>query len=170
MYKIWRNLPDNDLKYSLLESKNPDYIREQIAFIFRKGYNKNIGKVFNKKASIENFKTYFNINKVIDSLSKKEFYDILYYHDENANIVNIMDLLSSISDNYKDNLKLILNYIAIETISKRGMIIKIDEETELIEPIVSLNSDDTIPDEIILQNSIKSKGPFLFNKIGRAHV
>ena len=163
LYKIWRNLPDNDLKYSLLESKNPDYIREQIAFIFRKGYNKNIGKVFNKKASIENFKTYFNINKVIDSLSKKEFYDILYYHDENANIVNIMDLLSSISDNYKDNLKLILNYIAIETISKRGMIIKIDEETELIEPIVSLNSDDTIPDEIILQNSIKSKGPFLFN-------
>lgn len=164
LHKIVRNLPDNDLKDSLLLSKNPDFINEQIIFILEKGFKKDVSKVLNKNTSIKEFNRYFDIAKVIDSLSKREYYDILYYHDSNANIMSITDLLSSISDNSKENLKLILNYAARETIAKRGMIIKIDEETESFKPLVSLNSDDKIPDEIILLNSLKGKESFLYNK------
>ncbi|WFA09439.1 diguanylate cyclase [Tissierella sp. Yu-01] len=164
LYKIGRNLPECDLKYSFLESKHPEFIKDKILLVLERGYNKDISEIRKNRTKLRDFDTYFDIRDIIDSLSKDEFYDILYYQDNDCKIMNSMDLLSQMHDNYVENLRLILQYLTKETIAKRGMIIKIDEEMGSLETFISINEDNTLPDEIILLNTLRSKEPFLFNR------
>lgn len=164
LYKIGRNLPECDLKYSYLESKHPEFIKDKIFLVLEKGFNKNVSEICKDRTELKDFDTYFDIRNIIDSLSKDEFYDILYYQDNDCKILNSMDLLCHMHDNYVENLKLILQYLTKETVAKRGMIIKIDEETGSLETFISINEDNTLPDEIILLNALRSKEPFLFNR------
>lgn len=164
LYKIGRYIPEGELKNSLFNYRNLDFIKDKILYVLEEGYKKDISKININKADINNFGAYFDISDIIDSLSKDEFYDILYYQDSDCKITTTMDLLCHMSDNYLENLKLILNYLARETIAKRGMIIKINDESGLVESLVSLNDDNNLPDQIILYNALKSEDYFLFNR------
>lgn len=165
LYKLGKNISDNDFRMSLIKSKNSDAIKKNIVYIMKNGYKKDIAYLTTLNICNENYEEYFDTNPIIEGLSKEEFYDVLYYQDRDFNIMNLSDLLYQLNENYKENLKIILRYAGRETIAKRGLIITINEEIGSLEILASLLDDDeNLPDEIILLNALRSKDPFLFNR------
>ncbi len=137
----------------------------------KRGYKKDLIYLTTFNINNDNYEEYFNVIPIIEGLSKEEFYDILYYQDDDFNIMSVSDLLSKLNENYKDNLKLILRYVGRETIAKRGLIIKVDEVTGSLNILASLIDDDqSLPDEIILLNSLRNKGPFLINRNSKDYI
>lgn len=165
LYTITKDIESPDFIYKLVNSKNPNLIKERILEIMKIGFDKDLSYLPAEKIKANNYEEYFDMSQIIDTLSKNEFYDLFYSIDNLYRIKSLDSLLQNLKESYMENLKLILNYIGKETIAKRGFILKINEETGSPEILVSLNTGDTeLPNKMILLNSLKSKNPFLYNR------
>ena len=165
IYKMCKYIPSGELKFNLIKLKNADLVKEKIVYIMDTGYGKKIKYLKLEDVNNDDYYEYFDISPVIDMLSKYEFYDILYYQDNDFNIQGIGELLLEQNDNYSHNLNLILKYIGRETLALKGLIIKVNEETGNLEVVSSLREGDiNLPDDVILLSALRNKEPLLYNQ------
>lgn len=165
VYKMSKYIPNGELKYNLIKLKNADLAKEKIVYIMDEGYGKKLNYLKLEDVNNDGYDEYFDISPVIDMLSKDEFYDILYYQDNDFNIRSIGELLLEQNDNCNHNLNLILKYIGRETLALNGLIIKVNEENSNLEVVSSLiEGDIKLPDEVILFSALRNKEPVLYNQ------
>ena len=163
IYKAVDSVEELHLKLSFIESLGVERVKTSINNILEKYYYMRIGTLNFNEVTDSNFHEYFDLTPVIDSLTKKEIDDIVPYKGETG-IESVNELISSLDEDYMNNIKMILNYIGKETLAQRGFILKYNENRSNLIPLVSLDEDDKkLPNDIVLMQSLKNKYGFLFN-------
>lgn len=166
LYKLYNSIVNDNLRKNPVVIKKVKYILNRIYKIMKEGYNKNIESLLDESDNYDIIRDrLFNINRVINNLSKKQLYDILYYYEDETTKKTLTDVLGNMTDNNMENLAEILNFIGKESVAKRGQIIIMDEETGGYKVAASLiDGDNQLPEKIILLTSLRYNEPFIVNK------
>ncbi|HSH36629.1 tetratricopeptide repeat-containing diguanylate cyclase, partial [Schnuerera sp.] len=143
IYRIIKNVPQRDLQISFIKSQRTDDIKRKMSEVVFNIFNQKLDCIciddLNSEEPIEKYFDYNSLFSFMDDSQFAKITEINYLYEETKGIFSIEDLVKSLTDNYKYNLKLILKYIAKKTFAKRGYILIYDEDTNKYIPIISLN-------------------------------
>lgn len=163
IYKVVDSVDDDDLNLSFVKNLNAQELKDNISEILDKYYGMNISSMKFEDINKDNFHDYFDLRPVIDSLTNNEINEIVEYQDD-LGIENVDDLISRLDGDYLSNINLVLRYLGKETLAQRGFVVKYVDDSINLKPIVSLLEDDTkLPNEMILHQSLRQRGGFLYN-------
>lgn len=144
MYLLAKRIPDKELQISYIKSHGGDRTKKRLSIIFKSMLNKQI-----KYTAIDDLKEereidkYFDLKSIFKLFDNKEFLKIAYsnFSDNHIDeIDSVENLMMKLTDNFKENLVLILNYMGRETLAQNGYIYFIDEENQELIPMASLNN------------------------------
>ncbi|NLW23030.1 MAG: diguanylate cyclase [Tissierellia bacterium] len=172
IYKQIRNIPDRQLQINYIKSKGGDQIKRKINELISKDFGKKIDCLTTDDLySNINIQEYFDYGPLLSLIDDNKFAKIVeinYLYDEFKNIYGIEDLLANLTKDYEYNLKLILKYLAKETLAQRGYILIFDNESNRYIPMISLNDDlNWTPNVNLLSIANRyEKGILINNKLG----
>lgn len=163
IYKAVDSIEEDDLKRSFVKNLEGQRLKDNINQLLDQYYGMNIRSIDFDDVDETNFHQYFDLTPIIDSLTNKEINEIVSYQYD-IGIADVCELLSRLDDNYLNNINLILQYLGKETLAQRGFVLKYNDDKVNLDPLVSLVENDTkLPNEMILHQSLRRKGGFLYN-------
>ncbi|NMB28114.1 MAG: diguanylate cyclase [Tissierellia bacterium] len=168
IYRLIKDIPDKELQISYIKSRRGDDIKDKLAEVIYKVFQKEISYIHIEDLNFEdNIEKYFEYESLLSLMSDEEFARITetnYVYDEIKEIDSIETLISKLTSDYEHNLKLILRYLAKETFAQTGYILIYDEESNKYIPIISLNDDmNWSPNENLLALANRHKRGILIN-------
>lgn len=154
-----------EFKYKYIESHNGDLIKESLYKTMELEFNKKIEYSRLNELESHELYNYSGFNKIVEGLSNEEFMSIVGAKDKKEDIKSVEDLLSTMGEDYRGNLKSILAYIKSETLADRAFIIIQDiKNGEYIDIISSVEGDKFNKRSGILNLSNRSDRGILLNK------
>ncbi|MCK9444218.1 MAG: diguanylate cyclase [Tissierellaceae bacterium] len=161
-YKNVLKIQDEEMKYSYINSRKIDKIKDRLDLAIEKVFNKEISHIPFDQIRESGIYNYFDITPIIDIIGSEDFVGITQfdYYGEALSINSLEELISKLGDDYKYNLDLILKYLAKETFAKKGYILTYDEINRKYYPISSLDNifDDSVNDSILNLVNRANKG------------
>lgn len=142
VYKIILRIPCNKLKFSFIRSRNIDTLKHKITLAIKNVFGYEIGYTSIDEVNSENLNNYFDISPLINLIGSDDFISITQfdYYGEAVNINTVEELISKFTDDYLNNLDLILKYLSKITFAKKGYILSYDDQTNTYYPITALDS------------------------------
>lgn len=163
-----KKIPDKDFENTYLKKHNAKSIMRKIEFIKELiSGNKNT-KDITEEISIENYLDTKQFKRIFDS---KEFYRsaLKYFTITSIDDINsIQDLVTNFTDDYKDNLDLILKFAVKETFANKGAIFIYPEDGDQPKILASITDDCNINfiDQIASRVKQKNDGMLIKSSIG----
>lgn len=125
------------LKKQYLESRKSDFIKKEVSRLIKLEFGKNINSTKLECINSKNINKYFSINEIVVSLKEDEIDSIFYsYYDKNE-IKDLWELISSMGEDFQNNLDMILDYICRDTLAEKGFIVLHDNDTNNYEVVAS---------------------------------
>lgn len=169
IYRFTVKIPYEEMKISFIKSRMGDIIKDKIALAIRESFNYDLDCIKLEDIKVNGLYDYFDITPIIDIVGSIEFVKItqLDYYGDALNINSISSLISSLNDDYKYNLDLILSFLGKETFAKRGYILRFDEKSNKSNIVSYLGNDPhyKINDGILKLADSSKKGFFINSSI-----
>lgn len=173
LYALIKNIPDRELQKGFIKRHRGDIIKRELIRIINQVFDKKIDCVcIDELKPGDKIEKYFDYRQLINLMKDEDFVKIIevssYLDDDIKDIKDLDTLIPKLTSNYKTNLKLILKYLAKETLAKKGYILAYDEDTNKYLPIASLDGDyDWIPNENLLSLANRyERGVLITNNFG----
>ncbi len=156
-------IKDRSLRYSFMKHRYSDQIKSDLSKYIKLEFDKDIDYLTLDKAIEDNIR-YNDLINIMNQLGP-DYREIRNLDNEYEQVDSIEVLLDELSDDYQNNLDLILNYLGYEIVAKRGFILAYDEDDRSYRILSSLIPEDKdLPKENILAQSIRSSVGILINR------
>ncbi|MBE6083558.1 MAG: diguanylate cyclase [Tissierellaceae bacterium] len=159
LYRLTIKIPDKKFQIQYIKINRGNEIKQKMKSIFKEIFKKDIPYIcledLEKEDSIEKYFEFEKISELIDNDCLRKMLGNSTDLQFTNKIKNLEDLIVNFTDNYKENLHLILEYLAEKTIAQKGFIFSYDEKNKDLSLVVSLNSKDS---DIIDENILKIIG------------
>lgn len=166
IYKITLKIPDSELKFSYIRSRKGDLIKEKVVKAVKEVFQHDIDYIPLRDINENYLYDYFDINPLVDIIGSEEFVKITQMdnYGEALNISGVEILISRFTDDFRQNIDLILRFIGKETFAKKGLILRYDEKQDNYVVISSLDNNlNHYVNEGILNLGLRSKEGVLIN-------
>lgn len=146
IYGIVKKIHSKSLQISFIKNHGVDKIKFMLAEAIYNICNRRVEFVqIDQLKSEEPVDQYFDYNIIFNFIDDAQFDNIIKLNCLYENIKHIRtieDLINSLTNDYKHNLYLILQYLSKETLAQRGFILIYDDEKNEFIPIIGIGEKD----------------------------
>lgn len=173
LYRLIKRVPHKTFQISFIKSHKGDLIKNKIENIMKYAFSKEVKTVYlSDLKEDDDIESYFETSEIFELINDEEFEKISNNYYFGLNSIDEIDCLESLlenfTDDYEQNLHLILKYISMETYAQEGFILSFNKETGQYHPIVSLKKNDyskSINESILKAASRNRNGLLIKNSL-----